>query len=253
MRVLHDLGAVERWLRRDPVLHLYELGDLDQFFVERAVFFGHGDAVAMLYLGYAEPALLALGAPGEPAVVALLEALHPVLPRRFHAHLAPGVAHALGPWTGEDHGPYVKMRWARPEAVDPVSDDEVVALTPGDEGEAVAFYDRVYPEHFFDPRTLQLGGAVGARRDGRLVAAAGVHVLSDAQRVASLGNIAVDPTCRRQGLGRRLTAALCRSLASRVDTLALNVRADNGAARACYRALGFVDHATFHEWTFHLG
>ena len=250
LRVLHDHGAVERRLRRDPVLHLYELGDLDPFFVEHAVFFGLDDAVALLYLGYATPALLCHGSPGDDAVVALLRALHPVLPRRFHAHLPPGVAHALAPWHGDDHGPYQKMRWAHPAAVTDVHDHEVVALSADDEAETQAFYDRVYPEHFFAPRTLALGGAVGVRRHGRLVAAAGVHVLSDAQRVASLGNIAVDPAHRRQGLGRRITAALCRQLAPRVDTLALNVRADNDAARACYRQLGFVDHAHFHEWTF---
>jgi len=56
----------------------------------------------------------------------------------------------------------------------------------------------------------------------------------------SVTNIAVLPACRRQGVGRALTAALiaeARRLA--LDRLLLEVRASNAPAIALYASLGF--------------
>ncbi|MEZ4655288.1 MAG: N-acetyltransferase [Candidatus Eisenbacteria bacterium] len=82
-----------------------------------------------------------------------------------------------------------------------------------------------------------------------LVCVAGVHVFSPTYRVAALGNIATHPSFRRRGYGARVTAELCRHLATRVETIGLNVHADNAAAIACYRKLGFKEIARFEEVT----
>jgi predicted GNAT family acetyltransferase len=88
---------------------------------------------------------------------------------------------------------------------------------------------------------------VGLRDGGSLVAVAGLHVFSPTYRVAALGNIAVRASHRGRGLGGRVTGALCRRLRDRVDTVALNVAADNAAARACYERLGFAVVAEYDE------
>ena len=87
---------------------------------------------------------------------------------------------------------------------------------------------------------LATGRYVGVRDDGRLVCVAGVHVHSPTWGVAALGNVATLPELRGQGLARGACAALCLLLlADGIETIALNVRADNTAAVASYARLGF--------------
>ncbi len=69
-------------------------------------------------------------------------------------------------------------------------------------------------------------------------------------RVAALGNVATDPALRGQGLAQQATAQLCRSLFATVSTIGLNVKADNVAAIACYRKLGFEVAAEYEESLF---
>src|SRR5829696_8417682 len=67
-RSVHDREELAALLRRDPGLHAYELGDLDDFFWPYTSWFRHGDAVALLYHGLAVPTLIALaeGFDAEP-------------------------------------------------------------------------------------------------------------------------------------------------------------------------------------------
>jgi ribosomal protein S18 acetylase RimI-like enzyme len=49
-------------------------------------------------------------------------------------------------------------------------------------------------------------------------------------------------------VARRVTAALCRLLGAEIDVIGLNVRADNAAAIACYRGIGFELRHAYDEW-----
>ena len=49
-----------------------------------------------------------------------------------------------------------------------------------------------------------------------------------------------------RGLGRLVTTAVLGELAG-VETIGLNVRADNDAALHLYESLGFVRHCEFYE------
>lgn len=51
--------------------------------------------------------------------------------------------------------------------------------------------------------------------------------------------VAVDPRCRRQGIGRELVAAICREAFDLGATVTLEVDRSNSAAVALYEALGF--------------
>ena len=58
---------------------------------------------------------------------------------------------------------------------------------------------------------------------------------------ADMMNVAVDPGCRRSGVGRKLVETLVADLARRqVNSLTLEVRASNGPAKALYEQLGFA-------------
>ena len=59
---LRDKGEIERFLRKNVYLHLYGVGDLDEFFWPYTTWFGSrtGEdlvAVALLYTGRALPTL----------------------------------------------------------------------------------------------------------------------------------------------------------------------------------------------------
>lgn len=202
-------------------------------------------ALALVYSGHGLPVLLAMGEPS--AMSGLLSAMSNLLPREFYCHLSPGFEEALEPqFSLASHGRHLKMLLAYPGRL-PAA--EATRLGPNDLEEVLDFYGRSYPGNWFDPRMLETGRYFGLREGDGLASVAGVHVFSERYRVAALGNIATDPTLRGRGLGRRVTAALCRDLAASVRTIGLNVKADNAAAIACYRGLGFIPHAEYGEWT----
>lgn len=241
-----DLQAIEAFLRRAPYLHAYELGDLDPAELPHCTWYARApvDAVALIYRGLATPTLVALDHEAPDAAIRLLADVP--LPARFYAHVTPGIEAALqARATGELLGHHLKMGLVGTPDAEPA-----IRLTPDDAPEVAAFYRAAYPASYFEPANLARGPYLAVRDGHGLAAIAGVHVYSPAQRVASLGNIATRPDARGRGHARRVTAALCRLLRPEIDVLGLNVRADNAAAIACYRAVGFEVRHHYDEWRF---
>jgi ribosomal protein S18 acetylase RimI-like enzyme len=99
---------------------------------------------------------------------------------------------------------------------------------------------------FFYPAMVNRGVFFGVYDDDALVAAAGTHLVSRDEGAAAIGNIYVRRDRRGRGLGRIVTSAVMQALAA-VDTVGLNVRADNAPAIDLYESLGFVTHCRFFE------
>jgi ribosomal protein S18 acetylase RimI-like enzyme len=251
---VEDRSMLAAFFRRDPLLHLYELGDLDPFFWPscrwHGLFSATGalEAVVLEYACPLAPTVLALGREEDEALRILVAAIAASLPTRFYAHLTPGLAEVFGAQSRERCGLHRKMALADRSALDAVDVGEATWLDPSDLEEVRGFYERAYPENWFDARMLATGRYVGLREDQGLVAIAGVHVHSVELGVAALGNVATLPRRRGRGLARRVTAALCRRLIGEVEHVGLNVEATNDSAIACYRRLGFVDVANYEEW-----
>ncbi len=258
---LHDKATIERFLTRDVPLHMYELGDLDDFFWPYTQWYGLSpddatagdrdglDAVALLYVASSTPTLLALGTDYKP-LSSLVESIAHLLPERFYAHLSPGIAPALGHrFRLAEHGPHLKMALTR-AAVDAAPDVEpdVVRMSTDDLPALTALYDAAYPANWFDARMLETGRYVGIREGSRIVSVAGIHVYSPRYGVAALGNITTLPTHRGRGYAGRATAALCSILTGEGLDVGLNVKADNAAALACYRRIGFVTVGEYEEY-----
>ncbi|HZM77782.1 MAG TPA: GNAT family N-acetyltransferase [Candidatus Limnocylindrales bacterium] len=244
---VHDRGELERLLREDPALRSYELGDLDDFFWPHTTWYRHGDSVALVYHGTGLPILLALDRLERvDSMAELVDGLALLLPQRFYAHVSVGVEGALGKhFRLEPGGLHHKMALTDPHRLDGFASAGEV-LTDEDLTELSRLYLSGYPRHAFDPRLLQTGQYVGLRRGGRLVAVAGVHIWSPAQRVATLGNVVTHPDFRGRGLGTAAVATVCRRIPVGW-TVALNVKADNASAIALYTRLGFSHVADYLE------
>ena len=244
------LSAIAAFLRRAPYLHAYELGDLDPREAAHTTWIA-GDpvrAVVLLYRGLATPTIVGLVEEGvdRDEMCGLLAAHADRLPPRFYAHLTAGLVEALAPARRVLLGHNWKMGLTRRTEAPPGG--AVISLTPRDADEVGRFYAESYPGSYFEPQNLERGPYVAIRDGHGIAAIAGVHVYSPATRVAALGNIATRPDARGHGHARRVTAALCDRLRAEVDVIGLNVRADNAAAIACYRAVGFEQLHEYDEW-----
>lgn len=106
---------------------------------------------------------------------------------------------------------------------------------------------RLYAEAHFSPYPLMQGVFYGVERDGRLVAVAGTHLISETYGVAAVGNVVTHPDYRGRGYAQACTAAVVRNLAEQIPTVVLNVGADNTVARRVYAKLGFAPYCEFYE------
>jgi len=250
VRAEHDRAVLARLLGRDPVLHAYQLGDLDDFFWPYTSWFRRDDQVVLLYHGSDLPTLLAFAAPADTAALSVLLAqVAPVLPARLYAHLSPGLTDALaGSFRLTPGGRHHRMALTDPGRLGAVPAAGVV-LGAADLPQVRELYARAYPGNWFDERMLQTGQYLGIRDGAALVAVAGVHVFSPAYQVAALGNVTTHPRWRGRGLGTSVVAALCARLRESVTQVTLNVKADNTAAVRLYERVGFTRVAAYDEWT----
>jgi ribosomal protein S18 acetylase RimI-like enzyme len=105
-----------------------------------------------------------------------------------------------------------------------------------------------YPESAFVPDMLDGGVFYGRRDGGRLVAAAGTHVVGRRAGIAALGNVFVRPEARRSGYALAVSAAVTAELlAGPCRDVVLNVAVANEPAQRVYRRLGFRAHCSYFE------
>lgn len=260
MRVksIHSKAEIEAFLRHNTWLHLYAIGDLDDFFWQHTTWYGFKDSHALtqlvlLYTGSTLPVLLGMSDNPTNSMQALLQDIIPFLPRRFYAHLNENGATVFAhDYNIQSHGVHYKMALVNPVRLAAADVSMVMPLAVSDAQEVEAFYHASYPGNWFNPRMLETGYYYGIRRDEELVSIAGVHVYSPHYKIAALGNVVTHPHFRGHGLGTAVCAKLCQALLQRVDHVGLNVKADNASAIAVYERLGFRRIATYEEYLLEL-
>jgi ribosomal protein S18 acetylase RimI-like enzyme len=155
-------------------------------------------------------------------------------PGRATVVLSPPAAPAT--WTVEMRIPGVAMV-AVPD-YDPVDlDAEPLGVEHVDE--VLALIDVTQPGPFAR-RTLELGGFVGVREEGVLVAIAGERFRTAA--ATEVSGVATLPSHRGRGLAGALTRLVSHRIQQRGETAFLHAAASNENAIRLYRALGFVLH-----------
>lgn len=250
---LHDKKTIEQELSKNVYLHIYSIGDLDEFFWPYTIWYAleNGtkiEEIALLYTGQSQPTLLAITEKPEQ-MCSLLASIYHLLPDQFYAHLSPGIESTLrNDYHLELHGEHLKMALLNTAVVDDYDCTSAFALGTEDKDEIVEFYKKSYPVNWFDPRMLETNQYFGIRDRDQLISVAGIHVYSAEFKVAALGNIATAVSHRNKGYAAQVTANTCKSLLGTVKHIGLNVKADNHAAISCYKKLGFEPVATYGEY-----
>lgn len=254
---LHEKDQIEAFLRQNSELHLYSIGDLDDFFWQYTTWYAlideeYIEQIVLFYTGSSLPVLL--GLTEEPRLMKeLLKTIIHLLPKRFYAHLSGDVATVFADdYQIKSHGLHYKMALTNSSCLDTVDISAVKPLVVYDVVALEELYRIGYPGNWFEPRMLETGCYYGIRQGRSLVSAAGVHVYSEQYKVAALGNITTEPHFRGKGLAKAVIAKLCKELLQTIAHIGLNVKADNKSAIACYNQLGFEIIATYQEYSLEL-
>jgi ribosomal protein S18 acetylase RimI-like enzyme len=128
-------------------------------------------------------------------------------------------------------GEHVKNQPATGEAA-----SDAAPLGPADVPEMLDLVARTRPGPFL-PRTIELGGYVGIRRNGALVAMAGERVRPSGW--SEISAVCTDADFRGEGLASQLTLAVVSAITRRGEMPFLHASADNVSAIRLYESLGF--------------
>ena len=143
-------------------------------------------------------------------------------------------------------GPQMVRMWVDQDSFRPAEDPGIERLRAVDVGELNRLY-RLGFGSWLPPSAIAEGVYYGIRVNGRLVAAAGTHVIGRTARIAVVGNVLTQPEFRGRGYAQATTSAVTASLLEFCDHVVLNVRSDNPPALNAYRRLGYVEHVRFEE------
>jgi len=253
-----DKDRLWRHFQKDPALFAYHIGDLDDFFFRDCQWAASYttkrhpiiEEVILIYRGLQVPTVGAFGL--TPRFNDLLTETLDILPDRFHGHFQGASGDIFRSRYREDPlGTHYKMRLDKlSSAPEGLTDAHIVTLDESHLPKLAGLYSRAYPNNYFTPRMLQTGRYRGLIYRDRLVATAGVHVVSDQYAIATLGNIATDSEFRGRHFARSITWLLTRELHDEGKLVCLNVRADNTPAIRCYEQIGFIVAHTYQEAMF---
>jgi len=251
--VIRHKKVIEKYLREDPMLHLYELGDLDDFFWPQTHWIGIGSrsdiqSLLLVYQDFRMPVLLAFNHKAFPPGFSNPLPLKDLLPSQLNAHLSPVFKDFLAQiYRVESPSLHLKMGLKNLSSLPEIDSSKIIRLEKKNLDELLELYRISYPGNWFNEKMLDTDQYYGLRTDHRLVSVAGVHVYSEKYRVAALGNITTHPGYRNQGLAKTVTTFLIDQLAHRVDRIGLNVHSENLPAIRCYQKIGFETLGQYEE------
>ncbi len=188
----------------------------------------------------------ALQKPSDEAYAGLatLAAEHPVTIYSATASLLP-----LG-WTTSRHVELVQMvhEGELPaETQTEAAVGDVIALTEADVPEMSVLYAATRPGRTLCPLIQRLGGFLGMRKNGMLVAMGGLRLhLAGYREITTVGTL---PGYTGRGYATAVVSGLVRRIRDAGDQAFLTVGKDNTRAREIYWRLGFRERVQFHSRT----
>ncbi|HET9613869.1 MAG TPA: GNAT family N-acetyltransferase, partial [Candidatus Limnocylindrales bacterium] len=245
-RPVRDRAAIRLFLERDRLLAAYAICDLEDREFGKTRWGGAFDgerlvAIALEYSGLTPQPLFVMGDPD--GIEALLRDV--VRPRAAYVAVLPEALEAVRTAYRLDPGPQMVRMWVDRSRFRPYP-GEVRRLLPIDIGELNRLYQLGFAS-WLPSSAIAEGVYFGMRVNGRLVAAAGTHVISPRARLAVVGNVLTHVDYRGRGFATAVTGAVTAELLRTCDQVVLNVRSDNPPALQAYRRLGYAEHARFEE------
>ncbi len=242
-----DRALLRAFLERDRLYAAYAICDLDDREFARtrwgvALDAGEPAAVALEYAGPSPQPVFLMGRPDGIAAI-LRDVIRPRI-----AFLAALPEH-LGAFDGLyrlEAGPQMVRMWVDRDRFRPYPSAAVVRLAGTDAGDLNRLYSLGFGA-WLPPRAIDDGVYYGIRVNGRLVSAAGTHVVSPSAGLAVVGNVLTLVEHRGRGYATAVTGAVTAALLGRCDQVVLNVRADNPPALDAYRHLGYAEHVRYEE------
>ena len=245
-----DRSLLRNFLETDRLYSAYALCDLDdrEFLRTRwgvAITGERPVAVVLQYAGYSPQPIFVMG--DNAGIASVLESI--IKPRT--AYVAARAEHLPAVATNYrvDPGPSMLRMWVDRTHFRPFPSD-VQRLLPVEIGELNRLYQLGFAS-WLPASAIADGLYYGVRVGGRLVAAAGTHVISPAARLAVVGNVMTHTEFRGRGYATAVTGAVTAELLRFCDQVVLNVRADNPPALAAYRRLGYQVYLSFEERLIH--
>lgn len=245
-----DRPLLRAFLERDRLFAAYALCDLDvrEFSRTRWGVALEGEEVVALVLEYGGYAPQPLFVMGEPAgISAILGEV--IRPRAAYAAMLPASLPAVEAHYRVEPGPPMVRMWVDRASFRPYPAD-VARLLPVEIGDLNRLYQLGFTA-WLPPSAIAEGVYYGIRIDGRLVAAAGTHVISPEARLGVVGNVLTHVDFRGRGFATAVTGAVTAELLRFCDQVVLNVRSDNAPALQAYRKLGYCEHVRFEERLVH--
>jgi ribosomal protein S18 acetylase RimI-like enzyme len=242
-----DRALLQAFLDRDRIYAAYALADLEDRDPARARWgiARSGEDVVSLVLEYGGPSPQPLFIAGQAdGITAILrDVIKPAI--AYLAYLPSSEAAVAGRYRIEPGPQMVRMSVDR-ATFRPAVDPGVEPLSASDAGELNRLY-RLGFGSWLAPQSVAEGIYYGIRVNGRLVAAAGTHVIGRRAKIAVVGNVLTQPEFRGRGYAQATTAAVTARLLEFCDHVVLNVRSDNPPALNAYQRLGYVEHVRFEE------
>ncbi|HET9756468.1 MAG TPA: GNAT family N-acetyltransferase [Candidatus Limnocylindrales bacterium] len=245
-----DRDALRAFLRQDRLYAAYALCDLEEQEFARtrwgAAYDGNDIvAVGLEYTGPTPQPLFVMGS--TDGIGAVLRDV--IKPRAAYIAARVDMLPAIETQYRIDPGPEMVRMWVDRTHFRPYP-ATVQRLLPVDIGELNRLYQLGFASWL--PSTAIADGVYyGMRVNGRLIAAAGTHVVSPTSRLAVVGNVLTHTDYRGRGFATAVTGAVTADLLRFCDQVVLNVRADNPPAINAYRHLGYSEHARFEERLIH--
>jgi RimJ/RimL family protein N-acetyltransferase len=245
-----DRVMLRSYLETERLYSAYALCDLDEreFLRTRwgvAMAAGKPIAVVLQYAGYSPQPIFVMGQ--NDGIQAILADV--IKPRTAYVAARPEHLPAIAANYRVDSGPAMLRMWVDEAHFRPFPAD-VRRLLPVEIGELNRLYQLGFAS-WLPASAISDGLYYGVRVGGRLVSAAGTHVISATARLAVVGNVMTHTDYRGRGYATAVTGAVTAELLRFCDQVVLNVRADNPPALAAYRRLGYQVHLTFEERLIH--
>jgi RimJ/RimL family protein N-acetyltransferase len=249
-RATVERPMLRSFLERDRLYAAYAICDLEEHEFPRtrwgiATEAGEPIAVGMEYSGLTPQPLFVMGR--LDGIEAILRDV--LRPRAAYIAARRESLPAVEALYRVDPGPPMVRMWVDRARFRPYPSD-VRRLLPVEIGELNRLYQLGFAS-WLSSSAVAEGVYYGIRVGGRLVAAAGTHVVSPAARLAVVGNVYTDVEYRGRGYATAVTGAVTAELLRSCDQVVLNVRADNPPALQAYRRLGYAEHVRFEERLVH--